>query len=230
MAPTTKAAYGVGPIRIFFAEKIDAVDRNDLTFFKSIRDYFAAEREKCNLSFKEINERCFGTASNGGGMASNILTTDKIGWSFPTQEKYEALQTAGICNRPYYDIRQEYDDLKREYESLRRPFQVTPDVPYTDVWDFPTVQYCEGKHPCQKPVEMLRHIITASSKPGDLVLDCFGGSCVVADACIQLDRHYLIIEMQSEYVDIAKRRIASIQPEAAKANHAVKATRLDRWL
>jgi site-specific DNA-methyltransferase (adenine-specific) len=96
---------------------------NDQTLFKSIRDYFLEEKAKCNLSFKQINETCFNSASNGGGMASNILTSDKDGWSFPTQEKYEALQKIGICEKPYIDLKMEYDYLKTEYESLRRPFQ-----------------------------------------------------------------------------------------------------------
>ncbi|UZQ07861.1 DNA methyltransferase [Escherichia coli] len=50
--------------------------------------------------------------------------------------------------------------------SLRRYFGVTAQVPYTDVWTHKPVQYYPGKHPCEKPAEMLQQIISASSRPG----------------------------------------------------------------
>jgi site-specific DNA-methyltransferase (adenine-specific) len=129
----------------------------------------------------------------------------------------------------YEYLRADYEDLRADYEDLRRPFQVTSEVPYTDVWDFPTVGYYEGKHPCEKPIEMSRHIIAASSRPGDIVLDCFGGSCHVADACIQLDRRYIIIEQNAEYCMQARKRVSMIQPEAAQKRVAAVPARLDRW-
>ena len=129
----------------------------------------------------------------------------------------------------YEDLRADYEDLRADYEYLRRPFQVTSEVPYTDVWDFPTVGYYEGKHPCEKPIEMSRHVIAASSRPGDVVLDCFGGSCHVADACIQLNRRYIIIEQNAEYCRRARQRTSMIQPEAAQKRVAAVPARLDRW-
>ncbi len=66
----------------------------------------------------------------------------------------------------YEDLRGEYEELRREYEDLRRPFNVSADVPYTDVWDkYPTVMR-RGKHPCEKPEAMMTDIIRASSRPG----------------------------------------------------------------
>ena len=59
--------------------------QNDLELYKPIRDYFLEQKKNCNYTFKEINEKCFGSASNGGGMASNILTSYKVGWTFPTK-------------------------------------------------------------------------------------------------------------------------------------------------
>ena len=60
---------------------------NNLELYKPIRDYFRDERKKTNLSYKDLNE-LMRVASNGGGMASNILTSYKKGWTFPTKEKY----------------------------------------------------------------------------------------------------------------------------------------------
>ena len=160
--------------------------------------------------------------SKTGGL-TGCVSNWVLGLNCPTREQYYTI-------REYLNSRgKEPEYLKREYEDLRRPFSVTAEVPYTDVWDFPTVQYHEGKHPCEKPIEMTRHIIAASSRPGALVLDCFGGSCKVADACIQLGRRYLIIEKEQEYVRIANKRVMSIQPEAARRRIAAVPARLDRW-
>lgn len=200
--------------------------------FEPIRAYLESERQKSGMSRKDLN-LMFSEYTNKVGCCDRSVIEHYFGysqWCLPTEEIYKnILQKTGFFKREYEDLKREYEDLKRDYEDLRRPFQVTPEVPYTDVWDFPTVQYYEGKHPCQKPIEMLRHIIAASSNPGDLVLDCFGGSCVVADACIQLDRRYIIIEQDEEYVRQAKKRVLSINPEIARRRVVAIPARLDRW-
>ena len=50
-----------------------------------------------------------------------------------------------------------------------------------------------------------------------------------ADACIQLDRRYIIIEKESEYVRMARKRVMSINPDIAKARLTTKVASLDRW-
>jgi modification methylase len=62
----------------------------------------------------------------------------------------------------------------------------------------------EGKplHPCQKPLLFSRRMIEASTRPGDLAFEPFGGTCRAAFACEELgDRHYVCSEMNPEYVD-----------------------------
>jgi len=84
-----------------------------------------------------------------------------------------------------------------------------------DVWDFPLVQGEErlrGKnnralHPTQKPEEMLRRIITASSNKGDLVLDPFLGSGTTATVAKRLGRNWIGIEKNKDYVEAAQKRI-----------------------
>jgi len=112
-------------------------------------------------------------------------------------------------------LRREYEDLRREYEDLRRPFNVSADVPYTDVWTFRTVQAYKGKHPTEKPVDMMRHIITASSKEGATVLDPFAGSGTTGVACMMEGRNFIGMELDAGYFDIAKRRIGEAIAEQA---------------
>lgn len=67
-----------------------------------------------------------------------------------------------------------------------------------------------GKHPTQKPEYLLENIILASTKKGDLVLDPFVGSgttCVVAK---RLGRQYIGIDNEKKYLDLAIKRLESI--------------------
>jgi site-specific DNA-methyltransferase (adenine-specific)/modification methylase len=84
-----------------------------------------------------------------------------------------------------------------------------------DVWSLPLVQGKErlqGKdgralHPTQKPEEMLKRIIIASSNEGDLVLDPFSGSGTTVVVAEQLKRNWIGIEINKKYVEFAKKRI-----------------------
>lgn len=84
-----------------------------------------------------------------------------------------------------------------------------------DVWSMPIVQGKErlrdkdgrALHPTQKPEEMLKRIIIASSNKGDLVLDPFLGSGTTAVIAKQLGRNWIGIEKNELYIKAAKKRI-----------------------
>lgn len=183
---------------------------NDQTLFKPIRDYFLEEKSKCSLSFKEINETCFNSASNGGGMASNILTADKDGWSFPTQERYEALQKIGICQKPYIDLKMEYESLKAEYESLRRPFKNSKKL--TDVLKFSQQANITGNydHETCKPEHLTRTLIMTCSRPNDLVVVPFAGSGTECAMAVKEDRRFIGFEIEAKYAKMSNERVKNI--------------------
>jgi site-specific DNA-methyltransferase (adenine-specific) len=87
-----------------------------------------------------------------------------------------------------------------------------------DVWAIPLVQGKErlhGKdgralHPTQKPEEMLKRIIIASSSEGDTVLDPFLGSGTTAVVAKKLCRKWIGIEKCKKYVEIANKRISGL--------------------
>jgi len=109
----------------------------------------------------------------------------------------------------YEDLRADYEDLRADYEDLRRPFTVTADVPYTDVWDFPTVGAYRGKHPCEKPLAMMEHIVNVSSRPGDVVLDCCCGSGTTLLAAKNLGRRYIGTDTDAKHIRVAEARLAA---------------------
>ena len=79
-----------------------------------------------------------------------------------------------------------------------------------NVWYLPRVRYRMPEyeeHPSQKPEALLTRIITASSKPGDLVLDPFAGTFTTCAVAQRLGRRSVGIEQNAEYVKIGLRRL-----------------------
>ncbi|MQC25856.1 MAG: site-specific DNA-methyltransferase [Chloroflexi bacterium] len=67
-------------------------------------------------------------------------------------------------------------------------------------------------HPTQKPEALLYRVIASSSNPGDVVLDPFFGTGTTGAVAKRLHRRWIGIEQQSDYIKLAKQRIAAIVP------------------
>lgn len=63
------------------------------------------------------------------------------------------------------------------------------------------------KHPTIKPMPFIENHIENSSKPGDVVLDCFAGSGTTLVGAINRDRKFIGFEINEEYYKIAQKRI-----------------------
>jgi len=68
------------------------------------------------------------------------------------------------------------------------------------------------EHPNQKPVELIRGLVETLSPPGATILDPFIGSGTTAVACVETGRHYIGIELEEKYCEIARRRVAEATP------------------
>jgi len=68
-----------------------------------------------------------------------------------------------------------------------------------------------GVHPTQKPVRLMETLIELASRPGQIVLDPFAGSGSTLVAAKNLRRRYLGYELDIEYVEIAEKRLSSVQ-------------------
>ena len=204
--------------------------KNDFGKYEEIRNYFRDERQKTNLTYKQINEECFGSASNGGGMASNILTSYKKGWSFPSKEKYEALQKIGICKKPYEELKQQYlnsFELERTYNPIKTNGKayIIKQGGTSDVYNnkengivtenngdrFPTtiLEFKRDKeklHQTQKPLDLMKYIIKTYSNKGETVLDNTCGSDTTGIASFELGRNSISIENDLSIYNLAKKR------------------------
>ena len=92
------------------------------------------------------------------------------------------------------------DKLKKENTQMR------------SVWSIGTPKNSEkehGKHPTQKPLDLLKRIVLASTNKNDIILDPFCGSGTTGTACKVLgNRLFIGIEIDKKYCGLAKKRLS----------------------
>jgi site-specific DNA-methyltransferase (adenine-specific) len=187
--------------------------------FEPLRQYLLRERDKAGITNRQVDD-CLGTS----GMAGHYFAASQ--WAFPTEDAFNKMRQLfnngprieylrreyEDLRREYEDLRREYEDLRREYEDLRRFFSVTRFDLFTDAWTFGAVKSRAGKHPCEKPQALLKHIIKASTRPGAVVLDSFAGSGATGQACLALGREFIGIERDPHWHRVASNSLRFVQP------------------
>jgi DNA modification methylase len=76
------------------------------------------------------------------------------------------------------------------------------------VWTIRQSSY-RGNHPATMPLELVRRCLLASCPEGGRVLDCFGGAGTTALAALQLGHTAISIDINPEYTEEARQRIAT---------------------
>jgi len=86
----------------------------------------------------------------------------------------------------------------------------------TDVW-WHTIVPTNGKertgYPTQKPLGILKRIVSVHSKPGDAVLDFFAGSGTTGEAAALLERKFILIDNNKDAVKTAANRLKQYKPK-----------------
>jgi len=109
-----------------------------------------------------------------------------------------------------------FDNATVDREPYMAPGLVTPEkaargkLP-TDVW-WHTIVSPTGKektgYPTQKPEGVLRRVVSASSAPGDTVLDFFGGSGTTAAVAAQMGRRFITCDNNTDAIKVMRKRLA----------------------
>lgn len=89
-----------------------------------------------------------------------------------------------------------------------------PKTQMRSVWAIGTPKKSEktfGKHPTQKPLDLLERIILASTNEGDLILDPFMGSATTGVAALKHNRKFVGIEKEKEFVELAEKRLSAVK-------------------
>ena len=174
---------------IIFAEQ---TKQEDLSMFEPIRSYLDEARIKANISRDETNKIC-----NVRNTAARHYFS-RSQWCLPTEELYNKLREH-MDLKPYDEIKKEYHNLKYIFNLRRRTFNLTADRQYNNTWNFKPTLSRKGRHPCEKPEELISHIIETSSKENDVVVDMFCGSCVVPKCCNKMNRKCIAGDVDDKY-------------------------------
>ena len=84
------------------------------------------------------------------------------------------------------------------------------------LWSIPQISINDNVHPTQKPIALCARAIRNSSRPGELVLDIFGGSGSTLIAAEQLGRACNILEIDPRYVDVIVDRYRNYKKRSAR--------------
>ena len=111
---------------------------------------------------------------------------------------------------PYTAIRNG-STIPETYRAMKRTDTISDGKRYpTSKLEFKTDR---GYHPTQKPVALFEYLIKTYTNEGDLVLDNVAGSGTTGVACQNLNRNFILMEKEPEYVEIIKQRLAANKGE-----------------
>lgn len=99
--------------------------------------------------------------------------------------------------------------LKRKSHKLERVIEFT-NYPKTPLIFNNSNNKQRGLHPTQKPTELFEYLIKTYTNEGDIVLDNVAGSGTTGEACINLNRDFILIEKEPNYYEVIKERVGKI--------------------
>ena len=143
-------------------------------------------------------------------------------WFFTKSPEYtfnlDAVKLKRPVLAPYKDDEGKPKDWQEDNEDDGKKYRLTaPSNLWTDI-SIPFWSMAENTpHPTQKPEKLIAKLILASSNEGDVVFDPFLGSGTTSVTASKLNRHFVGIEREKEYVAIAEKRL-----EMAKENKTIQ--------
>lgn len=173
-----------------------------------LREYFAKVLDFVGAtSCKEINaklghrkaEHCFYVTGSRNGSTQFSLCTERT--------YQELIDVFGIDKMQgfieYAELRKTQDEYTQKYASVFNLWQGGKSK--SNVLEYKKDN--DGYHPTQKPVALLEDLIQTYSNEGNTVLDFTMGSGSTGVACVNTNRHFIGIELDEGYFNIAKKRI-----------------------
>jgi len=180
---------------------------------RTMKEWLRYEWERSGLPLYKTNEAC----GVKNAATRKYFTQDHL-WYYPPVEAFERLaeyanKHGRKSGRPYFSQNGVCPLSGHEWSRMRAKF--TCEHAVTNVWDEPPMHGEERLkdhqnrcvHLNQKPIRLLSRIIKASSDPGDVVWEPFGGLCSTAVACARLGRQIYSAEISEDYYRLALRRL-----------------------
>jgi len=177
-----------------------------------LKSWLRHEWERSGLPLSQTNEAC-----GVKNAATRKYFTRCHLWYYPPAPAFERI--AAFANergrpegRPYFSVDGRRPLSGEEWATLRAKFHC--EVGVTNVWHEPAVRGTErfkadarALHGNQKPLKLLDVIVRASSDPGDIVWEPFGGLCSVAVAARAAGRRCYSAEIAPRYHALAAERL-----------------------
>jgi site-specific DNA-methyltransferase (adenine-specific) len=208
-------------ILIFYLDEAEVKGRSKK--FAELRDYFNSELQRSGISSKKVKELL------GNDMGGHYFTNG-VQWTLPTRENYSKLQLTGFFHKEWDRLKEKYDEIATDCKIPYFPQMeigksyisgkgnsgdVTGNVEKKQTLNKGTryprsvikINRETGLHPTQKPVALFEYLIKTYTNEGDLVLDNCAGSGTTGVACKNLNRNYILIEKEPEYIDIINARL-----------------------
>ena len=82
-------------------------------------------------------------------------------------------------------------------------------------------------HPTQKPEALLHRVLVGTTQPGDVVLDPFFGTGTTGAVAKRLGRHWIGIERENAYIEVARTRIGKVKKHETKALEVTRGKRAE---
>lgn len=127
-------------------------------------------------------------------------------------KKPKGSQFAGASNNRIWYSAEPILVLTKNRELTVRNFDEDAEWNYDDL-EYDTIAKKVWNHPTIKPVGLITQLVRHYSKPGDTILDPFGGSGTLAEVAIKTGRKYIIIEQDPNHYQTILNRIRNINAQ-----------------
>ena len=183
----------------------------------SMQEWVIQEWKRTGLTLQAANDAC-GVAD---AASRKYLTKGNL-WYYPPPERMEAMveyanEHGDPEGKPYFAPDGENPVTGKKKKKYRAKFDCPAGV--TNVWEHPQVKGGERitdedgtLHINQKPLELMRRIIKASTEQEDVIWEPFGGLCTGAVAGKQLNRRVFAAEIVDEYYRKSVERLNNTEP------------------
>src|SRR2546421_2433745 len=183
-----------------------------------MKQWLREEWQRSGLPLSKTNEAC-----GVRNAATRKYFTQCHLWYFPPPEMMERLvayaNEHGLpAGRPYFSLDGKSSITAGQWAKMRAKWNHTHGI--TNVWAEPAVhgterlkgQQTKSAHANQKSLRLIERIIKASSDPGDVVWEPFGGLCSAAIASLRTERRCFSAEINETFYALAKARLEAECP------------------
>lgn len=181
--------------------------------FLPLKQWLREEWLRTGLPLYRTNEAC-----GVKNAATRKYFTQCHLWYFPPPEMMERLASYAkrhgkLTGRPYFSLDGKTPLTAEQWARMRAKWNHSHGV--TNVWREPALRNAERLrdkhskivHTNQKPLRLVEQTILASSDPGDVVWEPFGGLCTAAVAALRTGRRSFAAEIDGEFFDAARTRL-----------------------